>query len=81
MIALSRGVFERRCDIAGFHPRIVRENLFAARAPSAEIEHVLDSNAQTPQAGPPHWFGLNVMRCNSLIGSSKTYQQVRRQPT
>src|SRR5271154_7034362 len=52
MIALSRGVFERRCDIAGFQQRIVRENLFAGRARSQEIEHVLDANAQTPQAGP-----------------------------
>src|ERR1019366_4756395 len=50
-VALTRRVFERGGDVAGFQQRVIAENFLAARPGGEQGEHVLDADAQAAQAG------------------------------
>src|SRR6266481_5626945 len=53
MIALSRRVFERGGNVSGFEQGVIFENFLAAGAGGQEVEHLLDADAQAPEAGTP----------------------------
>jgi hypothetical protein len=67
MVALSRRIFKRGGNVPGFQQRIIGEDFFTAGAGSQQIEHVLDANTETPQAGPPAalgWIDDDAIRVN-----------------
>ena len=53
VIGLPGRLFQSRADVAGFEERVVFENFLAARTSRQKVEHVLYTDAQSAQAGPP----------------------------
>src|SRR5882672_4039401 len=50
--ALARGIFKRGGDVLGFKHRTILEDFFARCARRQKIKHVLDADAQRPDAWP-----------------------------
>jgi hypothetical protein len=57
MVALACRIFKRGGNVPGFQQRVISEEFLAAGASGQQIEHVLDADAKTPQAGPSATLG------------------------
>jgi hypothetical protein len=65
VIALPCGIFEGDRNVLGLEKRAVLRDLLARRGGCKEIEHILQPNSETPDAGAPAallWVGRHSIQ-------------------